>query len=171
MSEPSFQYDDVDAFTTGAVGQPGGRTFYLQIRRGPATVALKCEKQQVAALAQYFEELLTDVASPGEPAVTEAMRFVEPVLPAWTVGPIGVAYESSVDRVVVALEEIVSVDEDGNPDPAELEARAIGRVLLTRSQVSAFIDHARAVVAGGRPTCRFCGRPINPDGHMCPRMN
>ncbi|MGH9262495.1 MAG: DUF3090 family protein [Acidimicrobiales bacterium] len=23
----------------------------------------------------------------------------------------------------------------------------------------------------GRPDCGFCGLPIDPDGHACPRMN
>jgi 5-methylcytosine-specific restriction endonuclease McrA len=27
------------------------------------------------------------------------------------------------------------------------------------------------VVAAGRPTCQFCGQPIDPDGHICPRSN
>jgi hypothetical protein len=26
-------------------------------------------------------------------------------------------------------------------------------------------------VAAGRPNCRWCGFPIDPDGHPCPRMN
>jgi uncharacterized repeat protein (TIGR03847 family) len=45
------------------------------------------------------------------------------------------------------------------------------KVRLTRAQVSAFVGHARALVAAGRPPCRFCGLPLDPDGHMCPRMN
>ena len=28
-----FDFDDVDTFTAGAVGKPGQRMFYLQVRR------------------------------------------------------------------------------------------------------------------------------------------
>ena len=42
---------------------------------------------------------------------------------------------------------------------------------LTRAQVSAFVGHARTIVAAGRPPCRLCGLPLDPDGHMCPRLN
>ena len=45
------------------------------------------------------------------------------------------------------------------------------RVRLTRAQVSAFVSHARTIVAAGRPPCRLCGLPLDPEGHMCPRMN
>jgi uncharacterized repeat protein (TIGR03847 family) len=38
-------------------------------------------------------------------------------------------------------------------------------------QAVAFIEVAEAAVAAGRPSCLFCGRPIDPNGHMCPRMN
>ncbi|NDE26381.1 MAG: DUF3090 family protein [Actinobacteria bacterium] len=39
------------------------------------------------------------------------------------------------------------------------------------SQARSFIDRASNVIKAGRPPCMFCGAPINPDGHICPRMN
>jgi hypothetical protein len=44
-------FDEVDAFTVGAVGRPGQRVFLLQARRGRQRVTVKCEKQQAAAIA------------------------------------------------------------------------------------------------------------------------
>src|SRR5262249_53657757 len=49
--------------------------------------------------------------------------------------------------------------------------RASGRVRLTRAQVAAFVDRAKGLVEAGRPTCRHCGRPMNPGGHRCARTN
>ena len=34
-----YEFDEVDAFTVGAVGQPGQRTFLLQARRGHERVS------------------------------------------------------------------------------------------------------------------------------------
>ncbi len=48
-----FDFEDADAFATGAIGQPGDRTFYVQVRGDGRTVSMKSEKQQVAALAEY----------------------------------------------------------------------------------------------------------------------
>ena len=31
--------------------------------------------------------------------------------------------------------------------------------------------HSSQAVAGGRPLCRWCALPMDPDGHFCPRMN
>ena len=45
------------------------------------------------------------------------------------------------------------------------------RLYMTRSQAAAFCDHADELVAAGRPNCQWCGNPIDPDGHPCPRMN
>jgi uncharacterized repeat protein (TIGR03847 family) len=92
------------------------------------------------------------------------LRLSEPFDEGWTVGPIGVAYDEPNDRIVVVLEELV--DEDDDQDEG-----ASVRVRLTRAQVQAFVGHARALVAAGRPPCRFCGLPLDAEGHACPRMN
>jgi uncharacterized repeat protein (TIGR03847 family) len=35
----------------------------------------------------------------------------------------------------------------------------------------AFVKRAQAVVSAGRPPCPFCGNPLDPQGHVCPRAN
>jgi uncharacterized repeat protein (TIGR03847 family) len=35
----------------------------------------------------------------------------------------------------------------------------------------ALADYAMRVVEGGRPICGNCGRPIDPEGHFCPKSN
>ena len=160
----SFDLPSPDVFTAGAVGEPGQRVFYLQVCDDELVVSVRCEKQQVAALAEYFAGLLDDLDPSPYVVATGDLRLREPVQEIWTVGPIGVAYDEPRDRVVVVLEELV--DDDDDPDAA-----ASVKVGLTRAQLSAFIGHARALVAAGRPPCRFCGLPLDPDGHACPRMN
>ena len=65
------------------------------------------------------------------------------------------------------------------PDPGLIEA-GFGsqedgpdmlRVRLSGAAARAFVRRALAVVAAGRPDCPFCGQPIDPDGHICPRAN
>ena len=46
----SFEISEVDHLTTGAIGPPGQRVFYLQARQGAQVVTLRLEKAQVAAL-------------------------------------------------------------------------------------------------------------------------
>jgi uncharacterized repeat protein (TIGR03847 family) len=49
-----YEFDEVDAFTVGAIGRPGSREFYMQARRGGTRVTVKCEKQSVTAIADYL---------------------------------------------------------------------------------------------------------------------
>ncbi|MCU0267411.1 MAG: DUF3090 domain-containing protein [Acidimicrobiales bacterium] len=164
----SFELDAPDRFTAGAVGPPGQRVFYLQAAQRGSVVSLRLEKQQVAALAEYLTGILADL-----PEVTEALptelELVEPVVPEWVVGALAVAYEESSDRILLVAEELVD-ESDDESRPGTDDAGA-ARFRLSRPQVKAFIIHATRIVTSGRPFCPFCGRPMDPDGHVCPRSN
>jgi uncharacterized repeat protein (TIGR03847 family) len=168
MSGAYFEFEEVDSFTTGAVGKPGARTFFLQARQGRTRVAVKCEKQQVAAITQYLRSVLHDLPPADERPVPAALELTEPLEQLFILGPIGLGYDRASDRLVVQLEEIAPVDEEG-----EVEQGHDGHVRLyvTRGQAAAFCDHADRVIAAGRPDCRWCSLPIDPEGHACPRMN
>jgi len=173
----SYDLPRPDVFTAGTVGPPGQRVFYLQVRDDDLVVTLRCEKQQVAALAEYLSGLLDDL-EPAPFGVHPAdLALVEPVEELWSVGTIGVAYDEPRDRIVVVIEELdltTLEDEDEDDEDLGFEPTLAGasvRVQLSRAQVHAFVRHARELVQAGRPACRFCGFPIDPDGHACPRMN
>ena len=159
MSE-SFDLGDVDAITVGTVGEPGRRVFYLQAVSGTQVVSLKLEKQQVAALVTYLATLLSDLPSPG-PLPTD-LDLVGPVLPEWAVGALGVSYDEATDRVLVQAEELMEEETDD-------AARA--RFLTTRAQVAALAARGAEVVSAGRPPCPLCGQPLDPEGHVCVRLN
>jgi len=179
MSE-SFELLEPDYFTTGAVGQPGERVFYMQARQARQVVTLKVEKEQMAALADYVAGVLAKLPEPG--TVTTDLPLLEPIEPAWAVGSLGLGYDDSKDRiVVVANEAIEREDEDGEEEeetttrePAEAGEESEGataRFLITRLQASAFVERTRALVRAGRPICPMCSQPKDPAGHVCPRSN
>jgi uncharacterized repeat protein (TIGR03847 family) len=43
--------------------------------------------------------------------------------------------------------------------------------VLSPPQARSFVRRARALVSAGRPPCPFCGGPLDPTGHVCPRAN
>ena len=163
---PSFDVADPIVFTAGTVGPPGKRVFYLQAQGDGVVVTIKCEKQQVGALADYLAGLLADLPTVDQEAVPTLLDPVEPIVPEWSVGTLAVAWDDSNDRMVLVAEELLTEEEQ---ETATDVARA--RFLLTRAQVSAFVDRARELVAGGRPPCPLCGGPLDPEGHACPRLN
>lgn len=158
MSE-SFEIVDADHFTTGTIGPPGQRVFFLQAGQGDRLVSLRLEKTQVAALCRYLEAMLADLPAPGP--LPDAMDLVQPVVAEWIVGSLGVTYDEDDDRILVVAEELV---EEG-------EEAAHARIRATREQVAAFVRHGTAVVAAGRPPCPLCGAPQDPQGHICVRLN
>ena len=162
------EYDDVDKFTVGTVGRPGERVFFLQIRAEGNRVAVKCEKQQAAAIAQYLDKLLSDLPPPEDRPIRGAMELTPPVDPVFVLGPIGLGYDRSNDKVLLQLEEAGEVDENGEMVEDD---RGHVRIYITRGQAAAFATHAGQVIESGREECTWCGGPVDPDGHACPRMN
>ncbi len=173
-----FDLDPVERFTAGAVGEPGHRVFYLQAAAGgdPA-VSFKLEKAQVAALAGYFAQLLADLASPEPGDQPTDLELREPVLAEWVVGTIGVAYDETRGTFLVRLDELVESDEDDDDDREDDEdedgdsAHGSARLVLTRGQAHAFVIRSAQLVSSGRPPCPLCGRPIDPEGHLCVKTN
>ncbi len=166
-----YDFDEVDIFTLGAVGLPGQRMFLLQVRRGTDQVTVKCEKQQAGAIADYLRKVLHDLPPAEDQPLPAALALAAPADPVFVLGPIGLGYEPATDRVLVQLDELVPVDDTGEPDPELVDDRGRVRIFLTRGQVQAFVEHANALVAAGRPNCRWCGGPVDPTAHICPRMN
>jgi len=82
------------------------------------------------------------------------------------------------------LEETDGLDDDQDgpgglpelgfdPDALADEPPEAGHVRFwaTREQVLALARHGAQVCAQGRPTCRYCDQPMDPEGHVCPAMN
>ena len=164
-----FDFDEVDAFTTGAVGDPGQRTFFIQVRRMGERVTMKCEKQHSAGLADFLTQILADQPAPAERPLEVAMELADDDAVAFVLGGISLGFDVELGRVIVQFDEAIPVDDEGNELP-EFDAGKV-RIAITVGQAVAFAEAAAAVVAAGRPNCLFCGKPINPDGHICPRMN
>ena len=168
---PSFEVDSPDHFTAGAVGPPGQRVFFLQSRDGTRLITLKVEKEHVRALAEYVSGLLARVkGAPG--AARGGGELIEPLDVAWDVGSLAVGYDESQDRVVVEASELIEAEEAEEEAAPEREVEpAMARFRITRAQAAAFVERANELMKGGRPTCPVCSRPMDPEGHVCPRAN
>ncbi len=163
MTSQSYEFESVERFTAGAIGPKGQRVFYIQVVNDGSVVALRLEKQQVQALAEYLGDMLDDLAPTELADLPDDLDLVDPVVGEWVVASIGVAYAEDQDRLVIVTEELVAEDDDVDP--------ATARFHLTREQVTAFIVRARELVAAGRPPCPYCGRPLDGDGTWCACSN
>lgn len=173
MSDEFEMFDQPDDFLPGSVGEPGNRVFYMQARDGHRVTSLRCEKEQVLALAQFLMRLVGD-DGPVEPLG----ELIEPVTESFVIGNLLVSAEDADGSVVVVAEELVFVDEDDDGlfldepsfDDAAIEPREL-RIRMSAAAARGFAQRAGRLMAGSRPICELCGRPIDPDGHACPRLN
>jgi uncharacterized repeat protein (TIGR03847 family) len=184
MARQVFDYDPPERFVSGTVGEPGSRTFFLQARAGGRITTVALEKAQVSVLAERVEELLDEVVrrSGGKapvPAIAPAdgedtAPLDAPIEEEFRVGTISLAWDPEQQRVVIECFEAGESDpteEDDDPVAAEQATGCVLRVSMTGAVARAFAKRALAVVAAGRPPCPFCGNPLDPDGHLCPRSN
>jgi uncharacterized repeat protein (TIGR03847 family) len=183
MARVVHSYDDPDRFVAGTVGEPGARTFFLQARAGVRLTSVACEKEQVMALAERLDVMLDEVARRFErepvtlTGVDDTGPLEQPIEEEFRAGTMTLAWESDAERVVIEVFAVVTGDqadlEETDPVAAALESdeAEVFIVRITEEQARAFARRAVALVASGRPSCPFCGRPIDPEGHICPRAN
>jgi uncharacterized repeat protein (TIGR03847 family) len=185
---PVFQFNPPERFVAGTVGQPGDRTFFLQAVGEGRITSVALEKAQVEALASRIEELLEEVHRRfGEPPDDAAPPeddgpLEQPIEQDFRVGTLALAWDAEAARVIIeaqeidetATEELVEDDDEEELEVFADEApahRDVLRVYLTPGEARAFAGRALKVVSAGRPDCPLCGRPLDPNGHICARQN
>jgi uncharacterized repeat protein (TIGR03847 family) len=171
MASITYELRPVNHITTGAVGQPGKRVFYLQGSSADQLVTLIVEKQQVQSLAVGLEQFLIDLQErlPELPDASveideEEMALRDPIDPAFRVGHMGLGYDEEDDLLVLVAREI-------QPPDADPEMAAVARFWCTRSQLRKMCAWGLIVSERGRPICGNCGEPMDPEGHFCPKRN
>ena len=168
-----------DRVVVGTVGQPGSRTFYLQVRTGKQIVSIALEKQQSALLAEKIDEILDQLieldGNPFNVPTKTPIELVdndslEPVEEQFRTGSMSLGWDPTTAQVVIEAYPL----NDSEPDDVETlldeDEPEAPEMLLVRMPVGtarAFTKRTREIVGAGRPICVICGQPIDADGHIC----
>jgi uncharacterized repeat protein (TIGR03847 family) len=160
VASESFDFEAVTRVTAGAIGEPGKRAFYLQLRAAGELVSVALEKDQLRALTERLQEVFTRVPVPAAGRLPD-MALEQPVTPIWRVGFMTLTYSQEEKAFEVSLVELV--DEGDEPATGHFEA--------SLAQMQALATHAATLITAGRPPCPMCGGPIDHDGGVCPRLN
>jgi uncharacterized repeat protein (TIGR03847 family) len=170
-----YRHQPATRFIVSAIGDPGERQFFIQVKSSDGINSVTLEKSQVIALTQRFEDLIRELrrgklastADISATAVLDDLPMELPIDEDFQVGVISITWES--DLVVVNIQAISQDDDlilddlDSGPD--------LLIATLKINQVKGFCERAKKIVSAGRPSCPFCGLPIDPMGHLCPRAN
>ncbi len=159
------EFGPVQHISADAVGQPGQRRFRLRaISQSGAYAFVWMEKEQLTAISEAIETTLEHANAALAPA---AFAEPEPVFP----------LEANLDLDVRAGRLSLGLNEEtqrivlmGAEAPAETEGEAISLEFDFDAARRLRLQIAEVVAAGRRP-CPFCGAPIDPAGHVCPRSN
>lgn len=175
-----LEFDPVDSVGAGALGEPGKRTFFIQGRKENTQVSVVVEKQQVEVLVNqsiaFLDSLNNDfpqeeIASPEDFA---AAGVREPALPMFRAQSMGLIFDPDTLKVTLELRELPFEDPDDEPIEIPPEARDdehILRLTMTRTQLRALAVRGGESVGAGREPCPLCQNPMDPTGHVCPRLN
>ncbi len=86
-----------------------------------------------------------------------------PVEVEFQVGAISLAWNDQTQRICLELYELEEDEEETEGEVLEVN--------ISLGLATAFSTRSKAVVNAGRLPCPFCGIPIDPRGHLCPRSN
>lgn len=131
------------------------------------------------------------------PSDDDTAPLGEPLAEAFRVGTMTLGWDPQREQVVIEARAQQEADEDEDEDDSADDAEDedpddededdapptlefddsdpdgpdLVRVWLTPLAARAFMERSLRMVAAGRPPCPFCGLPLDPTGHICPRKN
>lgn len=171
----SFKFESVERFVVGTVGMPGEREFFLQLRSQIELRSFKLEKGQAAALAERMREIIREVKRRYGlgygPVESDDGPLEMPVESEFAIGSMSLTWDEEDSMLLFSATEIPEdvalegTNQEEAGDLTTLEAK------LTLEQAAEFARRTIKVVEAGRRPCTFCGSPLDPSGHLCPRAN
>src|SRR3954468_14860489 len=152
------EFDPPERFVAGTVGEPGGRTFFLQARSGPRVVSVALEKQQVAVLGERIDELLDEVmTSTGNetliPAVAplgleDSAPLEQPIDEQFRAGTMTLSWDPDLSRIVIEVFPLIDTADDDEAED-EPEPDEVVLVRLEAGPARAFVRRAELVISAG----------------------
>jgi uncharacterized repeat protein (TIGR03847 family) len=152
----------------GTIGEPGERAFFIQARSKGRVISVALEKAQVQAIANRLELIVAEVRKSNPLISVESFPqddapLETPVDEEFQVGAISLAWNELHQLLSFELYELEDDEQDEEGQVLEINF-SLGMAIT-------FAQRSKALVSAGRLPCPFCGIPIDPRGHLCPRAN
>lgn len=179
MSREAYDFGRAELLDAEAIGRPGSRRFRLFARARGRTAGLWLEREQLQALSDAIDQLLAQIAG-GDvlrtllPTEAPETTSAPPDFPShpdveFQVGELSLGYDERDNLLVILATPLEPLGEE------EVGRRRSGSpgfaARFTRDQGLALSQHIMGILAAGRPRCAFCGAPLGPEPHACPKQN
>jgi uncharacterized repeat protein (TIGR03847 family) len=175
MPRVVYRHDDVSRFIVSAIGQPGEREFFIQVKSMDGINTIAVEKEQVRVLSEQIHNLVVELRRSGlidkdqlsvSPKIDNEPLEI-PIEPDFELGIASIAWKKDVIEITfqaISSDDFILLDDlDEGPDLVIAN--------LPIDIAKGFCLRADDLVSKGRSACPFCGLPINLSGHLCPRAN
>ena len=163
-SQARYRFGALAGIGAEAVGEPGKRTFRLTMQAGAATAVVWLEKEQLSQLGTHIQSILSSLPSENKGRIGDAPERewnAQITNLDFKAAKLALGYDSGSNNLLFLAHDIEDVDDE----------TATLSCWISLTQGDALGEEALRVCAAGRPQCYLCGKPIDPDGHMCPRTN
>ena len=162
------EFSRPERFIAGTVGEPGERAFFLQVRSSYRLFSVAVEKAQVQAIIARLDVMVAEIRKSNpliniEKFSTDDAPLESPVEAEFQVGAMSLVWDEESALICIELYELEEDEEDSTGEVVEIN--------ISLGMAIAFTARSKAVVNAGRLPCPFCGIPIDPRGHLCPRAN
>lgn len=165
MPDAKNEFTQVSRLVPESVGEPGKRTFHILVDSASSSATIWLEKEQLFQLALAIQQLMATLTEEGDateiPPDSEAPGLTKLD---FKVGRLVLGHDASNGLFIIDAHDLEDDDESER-------APATVRIWANKQQVTRFADDAFQACAAGRPLCPLCGRPIDPEGHKCVRVN
>ena len=168
MLDNNYSFEEPSLFSVVSVGVPGKRTFFLVIGEKEEWIRLWLEKEQLEAISIAIEQVIVKLSPKydqfsKEPETKSSSGDLTAGLPSgeFEIDQIGIGF----DNEKIVLEFVVHPSGPQNAD------EILVNCWINSGRVKMFGKQASEVCAAGRPRCKLCGQPIDPEGHDCPMQN
>ena len=162
MAGPLNEFTQVSKFLPETFGEPGMRTFRFSVDSGSSNAKVWLEKEQLSelclAMVQLSKETIENASALNNPPTH--LEVVELTSLEFKATRLAFGHNPNTGMFIVDAHD----PEDDDDEPSI-------RVWLSRDMITEFADTGLEIVASGRPVCPLCSRPMNTDGHSCPRQN
>jgi uncharacterized repeat protein (TIGR03847 family) len=163
-----YEFTRPERFVAGTVGEPGERAFYLQLRSSSRLFSVAVEKAQVQAMSARLDVMINEIRKTNpllkiEKFAIDDAPLESPIDAEFQIGAMSLAWDEDSKLICVELFELEDDEEDSEGE--------VVVVNISLAMAAAFTTRSKAVVNAGRLPCPFCGIPIDPRGHLCPRAN
>jgi len=163
-----YEFTRPERFVAGTVGEPGERAFYLQLRSSSHLFSVAVEKAQVQAMSARLDVMINEIRKTNPLLTIEKFSIDDaplesPIDAEFQIGAMSLAWDEETQLICVELFELEDDEEEGEGEVVEIN--------ISVGMAAAFAARSKAVVNAGRLPCPFCGIPIDPRGHLCPRAN